>query len=336
MTFTRTFRRFVLPTAWLLVGGTIAVSLASLAFGGDATGAEGGDTPTAVALSPTLAVERGAIENSLDVDGTIVIDPAVPVKAPAAGVLTHAYVPNGAKVGKGDPLFEVRATVEPTEPTGDEDEDEPAAPAVTYLRVVAPADGRVASFTAKIGDEVTEEAAVARIRRSTFTARGTLAAVDRYRLLDAPDEATVTIAGGPEPFTCTDLAIADEASETEAEPSEEGEGGGSESSAAVQVTCDVPEDVTVFDGLSMSMRIDAGSTKDALVVPVTAVRGLLERGTVWVSEDGGEPVERAVRLGVNDGKNVEILKGLDEGTQILQYVPGSSAEDGGAGFDEEL
>ncbi|SKB08766.1 efflux RND transporter periplasmic adaptor subunit [Aeromicrobium choanae] len=334
MTFTRTFRRFVLPTAWLLVGATIAVSLAVLAFGGDATGVEDADSPTAVALSPTLAVERGEIENSLEVRGTIVIDPAVPVKASAAGVLTHAYVPNGAKVSKGDPLFEVRTTVEPAEPTGDEDEEEPARPTVRYERITAPAEGRVASFTAKIGDEVGEDAAVARIRRATFTARGSVAVVDRYRLLDAPDEATVTIDGGPEPFTCTDLQIADEVSEdTAVAPSQDEEGGGEPASGA-QLTCTVPEDVTVFDGLSMTMRIDAGSTKDALVVPVTAVRGLLERGTVWIVEDGGEPTERTIRLGVNDGKNVEVLKGLKEGTEILQYVPGAPSADEGAEFDE--
>lgn len=333
MTFTRTFRRFVLPTAWLLVGATIAVSLAVLAFGGDATGVEDADSPTAVALSPTLTVERGEIENSLEVRGTIVIDPAVPVKSPA-GVLTHAYVPNGAKVSKGDPLFEVRTTVEPAEPTGDEDEDEPAGPTVRYERITAPAEGRVASFTAKLGDDVGEDTAVARIRRSTFTARGSVAVVDRYRLLDAPDEATVTIGGGPEPFTCTDLQIADEVSEDAAATTPEEEGG-EEPASGAQVTCVVPEDVTVFDGLSMTMQIDAGSTKDALVVPVTAVRGLLERGTVWVVEDGGEPAERTIRLGVNDGKNVEVLKGLDEGTQILQYVPGAPSDDEATGFDEE-
>ncbi|WP_286929836.1 MULTISPECIES: efflux RND transporter periplasmic adaptor subunit [Aeromicrobium] len=331
MTFTRTFRRFVLPTAWLLVGATIAVSLAVLAFGGDATGSEGGDSPTAVSLSPSLTVERGEIENSLDLDGTIVIDPAVPVKSSAAGVLTHAHVPNGAKVSKGDPLFEVRTTVEPTE-SGSDDEDEPAPPAVRYVTVTAPAEGRVASFNAKVGAEVGEDASVARIRRSTFTAQGSVAVVDRYRLLDAPDEATVTIDGGPEPFTCADLRIADEVSEDAAQERSEEEGG--ESAAGTKVTCVVPEDVTVFDGLSMTMRIDAGSTKDALVVPVTAVRGLLERGTVWVVEDGGEPTERTIRLGVNDGKSVEVLKGLKEGTEILQYVPGAPSSGEGAEFDE--
>ncbi|MCD9154701.1 efflux RND transporter periplasmic adaptor subunit [Aeromicrobium duanguangcaii] len=330
MTFTRTFRRFVLPIAWLLIGATIAVSLAVLAFGGGATGAEGTESPTAVSLSPTIAVERATLENSLEIDGTIVIDPAVPVKTSVDGTLTHVHVPNGARVSKGDPLFEVRTVVEPAVATEDED-DEPAAPVVRFVAVTAPVSGRLAGFTGKVGDEVTGDTATARIKRSTFTARGTVPVVDRYRLMDAPDEAKVTIDGGPEPFTCTDLQIADEGVEGAGVPTEEGEE--PESSSAAEVVCDVPEDVTVFDGLELSMQIDAGSAQDALVVPVTAVRGLLERGTVWVVDDSGEQTERRVRLGVNDGKSVEILKGLKEGAQILQYVPGSPT-DGNDGESE--
>ncbi|WP_186813875.1 efflux RND transporter periplasmic adaptor subunit [Aeromicrobium flavum] len=334
MTFTRTFRRFVLPTAWLLIGATIAVSLAVLAFGGGATGAEGTESPTAVSLSPTITVERATLENSLEIDGTIVIDPAVPVKASVDGTLTHVHVPNGAKVSKGDPLFEVRTVVEPEVAAEDED-DEPAPPVVRFVAVTAPATGRLAAFTGKVGDEVTGDAAMARIKRSTFTARGTVPVVDRYRLMDAPDEARVTIDGGPEPFTCTDLQIADEGVESAGgaeAPVEEGEE--PESSSAAEVVCDVPEDVTVFDGLELSMSIDAGSAQDALVVPVTAVRGLLKRGTVWVVDDSGKQTERRVRLGVNDGKSVEILKGLEEGAQILQYVPGSPT-DGDVGGESE-
>jgi len=334
VTFTRTFRRFVLPTAWLLVGTTIAVSLAVLAFGGDATGTEAAESPTALVPSDTISVERGEIENSLELDGTIVIDPAVPVKAPATGTLTHAHVPNGAKVGKGDPLFEVRTTVDPATTGDEEDEDEPAPPRVRFVTVTAPAAGRVTSFRAEIGDEIAEETAVASIRRSTFTARGSVAVVERYRLIDAPDEATVTIDGGPEPFTCSDLRIADEVTEDPAADGADEEGG--EESSGTEVTCVVPEDVTVFDGLSMTMRIDAGSTEDALVVPVTAVRGLLERGTVWVVEDGGEPAERTIRLGVSDGTSVEVLKGLEEGTEILQYVPGAPSGEESDGSPEEL
>ena len=77
------------------------------------------------------------------------------------------------------------------------------------------------------------------------------------------------------------------------------------------------------------MAIDAGRAEDVLVVPVTAVRGLVGKGTVWVV-DGGKPTPTEVTLGLSDGKVVEIKKGLEEGDEILEFVPGdSSAGSGG-------
>jgi len=335
MTTRRIVRRVVLPTVWVLIGATIAVSLAVLAFGGGTAGHDDSLTPTATQQSPTVTVGRESIENSLEIGGTIVIDPPVAVTSPDTGTVSHVHVPNGAKVAKGAPLFELRTLVEPDPGTSDEDE-EPPAPVVRYVTVTAPATGRLTGFATPVGEEVAQDATVASIRRQTFTARGTIEALQRYRLLDPPGEATVTIAGGPEPFTCDDLTIADAATTAEAPDPEEG---GEESSGTTSVRCDVPRDVKVFDGLAMTMRIDAGATEDALVVPVTAVRGLLDHGTVWVMADDGTPAERAVELGVNDGKVIEVTKGLDEGEEVLQYVPGSGPEDelgGDLMYAEEL
>jgi multidrug efflux pump subunit AcrA (membrane-fusion protein) len=103
------------------------------------------------------------------------------------------------------------------------------------------------------------------------------------------------------------------------------EGGGE---SATSVTCRVPDRVVVFDGLTMSMAIPAGSAKGVLVVPVTAVRGLLARGKVWVVGPEGAPKPRNVELGITDGKQIEVLSGLAEGDQVLRYVPGSSPQDG--------
>ena len=73
------------------------------------------------------------------------------------------------------------------------------------------------------------------------------------------------------------------------------------------------------------MLIDAGTAADVLVVPVTAVRGLVGSGTVWVTGTG-DPVQREVRLGVSDGSVVQVKKGLKEGEGILEFVPGGSQD----------
>lgn len=314
---------------WLVIGSVIAVSLAVLAFGGgDDRDSDDNLTPTATGQSPVATVERGVVENTLDVDGTIVADPAVSAKAPADGVVNHYFVRAGAKVDKGAPLFQIR-TEEIPEATGDED-DEPSEPVVRYLSVLAPADGRVGSWAIPLDDEVTKGAVVTAITPGTFTAQGSVTPLDQYRLLKRPNKATITIDGGPAPFTCTGLTLGDSATVTPGDDADSGEdefSEGGESGSGATVSCTVPEKVTVFDGLSMRMAIDAGRADGVLVVPVTAVRGLVGDGSVWVVGGDGEQTERAVELGVSDGEVIEVTKGLDEGEQVMQYVPGSDSGD---------
>lgn len=340
----RRFRRIVLPTLWLVIGAVVAVSLAVLAFGGASGGGDDPLVPTATNQSETVPVEKTAVENTLTVDGTVAIDAPVEAKAPDAGTLAYVWVPDGAAIQKGAPLFQLKVPSESVsggEESEDGEESAPAAPSFRYVTVTAPATGKVSGLTTKLGDDVDDDAVVAKIRRESFTVSGSVSPLDRYRLLDAPGTATVTINGGPEPFECTGLSIADQAEESTDEPSPEDplayEEGGGESGAGTAVTCEVPSDVTVFDGLTASMEIDAGSVEDALTVPVTSVRGLVEKGAVWVMGDDGEPTERAVTLGLSDGSVVQVVKGLAEGDEVLRYVPGSSPEEQmDGGFEGEV
>lgn len=320
----------LLPWAWVVIGALIAASLVRLAFLGGADRDDDRATPTGEVPAETVPVERQTVENILRIDGTIKLDPARSVSTPADGMLVHRFVPGGAQVEKGAPIFQVRSETVP-ETSGD---DEPAAPRRTYVNAVAPISGKVGAFSAEVGDDVTKGTAVVAVQPGTFKAVGDISPLDRYRLLGKPDTATVTIKGGPEPFTCTALAVGDAASAPA--PEGEGEGGGGE--AASQVTCEVPGSVTVFDGLTMSMEITAGTADNALVVPVTAVRGLLGKGTVWVLGDDGAESERAVELGVTDGKVIEVTTGLEEGEEVLRYVPGTDDEDefGDDMYSEEM
>ena len=331
----RVFRKVVLPVVWVAIFATIAVSLAVLAFGGDDEESGGGPKPTGELVLSQSSVERATIENTLDVRGTIAVDPPVTAKAPESGVVNHAFVPAGAKVDAGDPVFQVRSEAAVTD--DEESEDEAEAPAATprYYTVVAPKSGTVGDFAVEIGDTVAKGDTVTSIHQTTFRATGSIAPADRYRLIDLPASATVTIASGPEPFTCKDLRITD----TTAPAAPDGAGGqpdvdefsgdpeasGGESGATI--SCRVPENVRVFDGLSMKMSIQAGRAEDVLTVPVTAVRGLVESGTVWVVDESGEGVERDVSLGLTDGEVVEVTKGLEEGEAILEFAPGNEASD---------
>lgn len=323
-------RRVLLPALWLVIGACVAASLVKLAFLDGAASASKDDplTPTGAAPAETVAVETGDVKNTLTVGGTIELDPAKPALAPAEGVFVRSYVEEGDVVEEGDPLFQVRSEEMP-EVTGEE--EAPPAPRRTYTTVVAPVGGKVSGFAVDVDDPVSKGTAIASVQPHTFKAVGQITPLDRYRLLHKPHKARVTIKGGPKPFTCRGLAIGDAASVTAApaNPEEGGMVGGEGGDAATTITCRVPAGVTVFDALDMSMEVAAGSAKGVLVVPVTGVRGLLGTGTVWVLGSDGLETERQVRLGITDGKVVEVKSGLKAGDTVMRYVPGATPEEAG-------
>lgn len=359
------FRRVILPTGFLVVLLVIAIALAWIAFRPAGQAAGGGEEPSGTPLSTEVVVERGTITNTMTVSGTIRIDPAKPVEASHAGTINHLFVAAGAEVRAGDQLFQIRAEETPEaapEPAPGTDPDAaesvpapPAAPRYRYHTVVAPADGTVGEFTQGIGDEVAKGTPVTSVAQRIFRAVGVIEPIDLYRLAELPDTAEITITKGPEPFDCTGLRI-DQGSPT-ADDGDDGAGdtAGSEGAAGsedaggteevmpapaddagpapdpgggdtVSLTCLVPEEVTVYNRLPMTMEVDAGSVEDALIVPVTAVRGLTERGTVWTIGADGTEEERAVELGMSDGTMVEVVSGLEEGEAIAEFVPGTAPE----------
>ena len=352
-------RRVLFKSFWAVIGLVVAVSLFKLAFTGSTQDADGAPlTPTGKIPPEEVVVEKGTISNSLTVEGTIVIDKPVSVSSSVTGMLVHKFAETGATVKKGDKLFQVR-TEEPAEaaepvdePAEDSEDSEDAdnpenpgkvddapieapAPVYHWYTVVAPAGGVVGKYAADLMGDVAEDGLVVSIRPTTFHAVGAISPLDRYRLAGNPDRATVTIEGGPKPFTCTRLSIGDAATETITSDAPEGEmmegesGGEGESGTGARISCLVPAKVTVFDGLTMTMTIDAGkSDGDVVTVPVTAVTGLVREGSVWVVGEDGTPAEQPVKLGVTDGKVVEVTSGLKPGDSILRYVPGSKESAG--------
>lgn len=332
----RVFRKVVLPAVWATIFASIAVSLAVMAFDSPPRPPGSGVLPTgAIPVSSTI-VGRATVANTLQLQGTIVVDPDLPAKALRDGVVNHFFVPVGAKVAEGDLLFQVKYADSPTDETSGDSDDtsskkSPSKPAYKYVNTVAARDGQVADFAKELGDDVAKGDIVATVQQLSFRVQASIPPIDQYRLLDLPETATITINGGPAPFDCEDLQLGRAApastspSDDFVDPAEEPRFQGGESAGGVGISCRVPGDVKVFDGLPIGMLIDAGTAADVLVVPVTAVRGLVGSGTVWVTGTG-DPVQREVRLGVSDGSVVQVKKGLKEGEGILEFVPGGSQD----------
>lgn len=279
------WRKWVLPILSLIVFGAIAASLVKVAFFPDET--TSAEHPSTQIADPVVPVERSSIVSELDVAGTVARDAPVPLRSDVEGTVTEALVVDGQRVEAGQVLFRVKT-------------DYP----VRTIDLVAPFAGDLSDVSLVKNQRASVGVEYAKLTPLTFHVLGTIQPVQLYRLINAPTDASISIAGGPAPFTCTGLTV---------QVSED---------ASTSVRCAIPAEETVFAGLPATIGITIGQVDDALVVPATAVQGGAESGLVWVDNGEGEAEERAVTLGVSDGVMIEVTEGLEEGEMIRQFVPG--------------
>ena len=175
---------------------------------------------------------------------------------------------------------------------------------------------------------------VATVAPATFSAVASLSADQMYRLQDAPSTATVTIKNGPAPFECTGVKLVSPTGKAQDTKSNTGSDSGASSSTDQKARCAIPSDQTVFAGLQVTLEMTAGSATGVLAVPISAVEGRYQSGSVYLpTDDPTKPEKRAVTLGITDGKMVEVKEGLTEGEEILEFTPTSNKDnqDGQAG-----
>lgn len=325
-------RRYVFPALRLVVWAVIAVALVKIAFtGADVSTEASGEQPTGQVVEPVIEATTATVTNSVTVRGSVVADPPVPVRATLAGTVSKVLVADGERVDAGTAVLQLRQEtprdpITKTDPETGETTMIERKPIVVLEEVKAPVAGVLSMPTLK--DQVVSVGdTVGQVTPGTLSVSGTLTPDQQYRLVGAPTEAQVTLKGGPAPFTCTGLRIGAAAADPTADPLAPTDPGGGSPSGTV--TCALPADVTAFPGLGADLEIVNGTAEDAVVVPVTAVQGTVQTGNVWVvAEEGAEPEERAVTLGLTDGENVQVTEGLALGDLVLQFipVPGGSGE----------
>jgi hypothetical protein len=321
-------RRYVFPALRILIWAVIAVALVRIAFAGADVSAEAtGAVPTGEVVEPTVEATATTITNAVTVRASVVADPAVPVRATLAGTVSKLLVENGARVEVGTPVLEIRQEtpqdpLTKTDPETGEVTVTERKPKVVVETVKAPVGGTLSLPTLKdqilsVGDTVGQ------VSPGTLSVSGNLTPDQQYRLVGAPTEAQVTLKGGPAPFTCTGLRIGAAAQPAApAEPDQEGT-----TTPSGTIVCALPGDVTAFPGLGADLEIVNGTAADAVVVPVTAVQGTVQRGNVWVvASEGAEPEQRQVGLGLTDGEVVQITEGLALGDQVLEFIPVPDAD----------
>ncbi|MEV7605178.1 biotin/lipoyl-binding protein [Paenarthrobacter sp. NPDC089322] len=344
-----TFRRVVLPVAWLLVFAIIAVALIKIAFvdGMETTGSE--PAPLAQVDIPVVPATRATVTNTVEIKGTVQSDPAEAIRSTSAGKVIKVFVEQGATVAEGDALFQVKAERAVTTPQVSKD-GTPPKPVYDYLTIVAPGSGTLQSLTTLIDQEVSVGETVGRIDPGTYTVAGPVNAAQQYRLLGKPGPADIALVGGPAPFQCTEVTLKNNASDGGSGSGGLASSGGAAGmgiGAAVAIpggggqqqeggtptgtlSCAIPSDREVFAGLGATMTVSAGVATDVVTVPLTSVKGSVKDGIVWVAGAAGAvaPEQRTVQLGLNDGSVVEVVSGLTEGEQVLEFVPGAPAAPG--------
>ncbi len=284
------WRRWIFPILGVLIGTAIAVALVRLAFFPDSVASA--EQPYAEIQNPLVPVERGSVVNELALTGSIARDAEYAIKSGVNGTVTSVDVGAGALVAAGQVLYTVRQD----------------APRKT-VQITAGEAGTITELGLVAGQAASIGADVATLSPARFHVLSTVEPVQLYRLINAPAEATVTITGGPAPFSCTGLTT---------QVSDDG---------TTSVRCAIPADQVVFPGLPAELTVAVGSVDDALIIPTTAVKGGAGSGMVWIDAgDGSEPTEQPVTLGLTDGTMVEVLEGLAEGDLIRQFVPGIAVE----------
>jgi multidrug efflux pump subunit AcrA (membrane-fusion protein) len=331
-------RQYVFPTVRIIIWAVIAAALVALALKGAELDPPDALQPTGEITESVIAVEKGSVTNAVTVPGSVVTDPPVEIKATADGVIAEIEV-DDRQVDKDIRVLWIKSeevvepVVEVDEKTGEETITE-QEPKVTWTSILAPVTGTVDISVLK-DQAVTVGESIGTVSPGTLSVSGTLTADQQYRLVGATGTAEVTLKGGPAPFTCTGLTIGEAADGADATG---GEGMIVEEmpeAATGSVRCAIPPKVKAFSGLGGEIEITNGNAKDVVVVPISAVLGTSQTGKVWtVAKEGAEPEERDVALGLTDGLQVEITKGLKAGEQILEFTPVDDGTEGGVDCDD--
>lgn len=271
---------------------------------------------------PTVQVSRGDIENTKTFEATIARDQTKTFKSTSEGIVIAFFVDDGANVNAGDRVLQVRSetTTTPADPE--------AMPETVYRYhdIEAPVAG-VVHFDVITQQPVGIGDILGSIQPQSFHAAVQLSPDQLYALQGVPSEAQILITDGPSPFNCTNLHTYTPA----ATPASQG---GADTPASPELRCDIPSDQTVFEGLKAKLTITGDAVKDGLTLPITAVEGRYREANVYLPVDSPKekPKPLKVQIGINDGSLVEITGGIEEGTEVLEFVPTLDEED--EGMDE--
>lgn len=277
------------------VGGLLVVALLGVAALSGALvsrGAPSSGTPrptdAALALEPGLIqATRGNIRSVLVLDGAVTpVDP-ITLKAQADGTISRLRQTTG-HVEAGTELASLASNK-------------------GGIRVLMPEAGFVVAAEIVQGQRVAVGDPLFTVAPARYTVSVPVDPAVLYRLYERPITITVVIDRGPAPFDCPFVSLG-AAALPGANPLE----------SQVTLVCAVPALIRAFAGIRAQVAITTATSDNALLLPVEAVQGSADQGLVTVLRDGLR-VPQAVALGITDGVRVEIVSGLSEHDDVLEF-----------------
>lgn len=174
------------------------------------------------------------------------------------------------------------------------------------------------------------------IAPGTISIPGSLTTAQQLRSMGKPTTVTGTVTNGPAPSGCQNVQISNNKTPEESNPGAQNAPGMDPAGALVpgfdpgagqgppvengsgHVSCAAPSDIVVFPGLGATITLVAGEATDVLTLPLTAVKGSVQNGIVWIpaADGAGVPRERPVVLGLNDGEKSGDLLRLSRGGAV--------------------
>lgn len=269
----------------------------------------------------TTVVKRADIPIVVISDAKVSGAVTEPIFSPSAGTLRNVKVKDGDTVKFGQQIGTVtfrdeaatnaalaKAKKEAEEAAeNSDDEDAPdeivveVKPVYRTVNVTAPIDGKL-KLTAKNGDYVDTTKGLGEVRANKQIVSGTLTPDEKNLLGSLPSTGSIDVKGQEQ--TCAGLHFTE----------------GSD----LDYECELSFSDKPFDVRKAALTMRGEDVHDVLVIPLTSVERIGDFGTVYVLDDPSDPdsgMIANVKVGVDNGKIIEVTDGLHEGQRVVTENP---------------